>query len=214
MVSDFKINSFESMTEFRKWMRGPKTNNRGMTRHIVDIYESIVSAHIIENVDHSKQKEAKAFSEKFKGLDQRDKVKIKVGNKIAVLSSTIIPEDKISRIELSGFINPKKIVKINLDLDNKIDSIEFADGSRFPEAAEFTTVAGKNITNTIFFPDSNSSSIAYTSIWMWISNLEGNGWKLENYMAENLDADQKRAGQLGPTEKVGPKGAVGKLVGN
>jgi hypothetical protein len=30
---------------------------------------------------------------------------------------------------------------------------------------------------------------------------------------EGLDANQKRAGQLGPTEKVGPKGAVGKLVG-
>jgi len=30
---------------------------------------------------------------------------------------------------------------------------------------------------------------------------------------EGLDADQKAAGQLGPTEKVGPKGAVGKLVG-
>lgn len=33
-------------------------------------------------------------------------------------------------------------------------------------------------------------------------------------VAEDLDANQKRAGQLGPTEKVGPKGAVGKLVGN
>ncbi len=32
-------------------------------------------------------------------------------------------------------------------------------------------------------------------------------------LEEDLDADQKRAGQLGPTEKVGPKGAVGKLVG-
>jgi hypothetical protein len=30
---------------------------------------------------------------------------------------------------------------------------------------------------------------------------------------EGLDANQKRVGQLGPTEKVGPKGAVGKLVG-
>ena len=35
----------------------------------------------------------------------------------------------------------------------------------------------------------------------------------ENGLDENLDADQKRVGQLGPTEKVGPKGAVGKLVG-
>ena len=30
---------------------------------------------------------------------------------------------------------------------------------------------------------------------------------------ESLDKNQKKAGQLGPTEKVGPKGAVGKLVG-
>ncbi len=32
-------------------------------------------------------------------------------------------------------------------------------------------------------------------------------------ISEDLDANQKSAGQLGPTEKVGPKGAVGKLVG-
>lgn len=32
-------------------------------------------------------------------------------------------------------------------------------------------------------------------------------------ISEDLDANQKRAGQLGPTEKVGPEGAVGKLVG-
>lgn len=30
---------------------------------------------------------------------------------------------------------------------------------------------------------------------------------------EDLDPEQKKAGQLGPTEKIGPKGAVGKLVG-
>ena len=35
----------------------------------------------------------------------------------------------------------------------------------------------------------------------------------EEDVAEDLDANQKRVGQLGPTEKVGPKGAVGKLVG-
>ena len=35
----------------------------------------------------------------------------------------------------------------------------------------------------------------------------------EEDMAEDLDANQKRVGQLGPYEKVGPQGAVGKLVG-
>lgn len=35
----------------------------------------------------------------------------------------------------------------------------------------------------------------------------------EEELDEDLDANQKRVGQLGPYEKVGPKGAVGKLVG-
>lgn len=35
----------------------------------------------------------------------------------------------------------------------------------------------------------------------------------EKTVEEDLDANQKRAGQLGPKQKVGPKGAVGKLVG-
>jgi len=35
----------------------------------------------------------------------------------------------------------------------------------------------------------------------------------EQDVEEDLDANQKRVGQLGPTEKVGKKGAVGKLVG-
>ena len=39
------------------------------------------------------------------------------------------------------------------------------------------------------------------------------GSKGDKGVAEDLDANQKRVGQLGPTEKVGPKGAVGKLVG-
>jgi hypothetical protein len=35
----------------------------------------------------------------------------------------------------------------------------------------------------------------------------------QDQVEEDLDADQKRVGQLGPTEKVGKEGAVGKLVG-
>lgn len=37
--------------------------------------------------------------------------------------------------------------------------------------------------------------------------------KKEEEVDEGLDANQKRVGQLGPTEKVGKRGAVGKLVG-
>ena len=42
---------------------------------------------------------------------------------------------------------------------------------------------------------------------------EENGAESFGGFAEDLDANQKRVGQLGPTEKVGKKGAVGKLVG-
>ena len=46
---------------------------------------------------------------------------------------------------------------------------------------------------------------------MYLDDLGGEtDWK---GVAEDLDANQKRVGQLGPTEKVGKKGAVGKLVG-
>jgi hypothetical protein len=36
---------------------------------------------------------------------------------------------------------------------------------------------------------------------------------IKNEVEENLNPQQKKAGQLGPTEKVGKEGAVGKLVG-
>jgi hypothetical protein len=88
-----------------------------------------------------------------------------------------------------GFVKPKKIVKIHLDNNDKIDTIEFADGSRFPEAAEFTNIDGINITNTIFFNNGADAAKAYTGIWMLISTLEGEGWKLEEYLSEDIKTD-------------------------
>ena len=47
-----------------------------------------------------------------------------------------------------------------------------------------------------------------------MANIRAKYDKLDEVeMDEGLDANQKRVGQLGPTEKVGKKGAVGKLVG-
>jgi hypothetical protein len=57
-----------------------------------------------------------------------------------------------------------------------------------------------------------------TAFEAWLEKNEGNvevhgTREVEEQVEEDLDANQKRVGQLGPTEKVGPKGAVGKLVG-
>ena len=187
-VGDFKQDVFENIAAFRRWMRSPKSNDRGMTRHSVDIYENmlITDTRLLENNQEfaKRKQQAQVFSTRFKQLDQRDHVQIRVGNAISVISATIVPGDAVSRIELSGFVSPKKITKINKDHSDKIDSLEFSDGSRFPEAAEFTTVGGTNITNTIFFSDSAAASKAYTAIWMYISTLEGQGWELEQYLSE------------------------------
>lgn len=57
-------------------------------------------------------------------------------------------------------------------------------------------------------PSSNTDA----NFWMSLAKL-GVGLSEDDEIDEGLDANQKRVGQLGPTEKVGPKGAVGKLVG-
>jgi hypothetical protein len=180
--NDFKENKFDSMADYRRWMRSPKDDKRGMTRYSVDKYESVISDSITESLNfNTKKTEARAFSNTFKMLDNRDHVSIEVGKQISVLSTVVVPGEKDSRIEVSGFVQPKEITKINLDLSDKIDSIEFSDGSMFPEAAEFTSVSGTNITNTAFFPDHSSASKAHTALWMLLSRMEGLGWTVERY---------------------------------
>jgi hypothetical protein len=61
----------------------------------------------------------------------------------------------------------------------------FDNGDRFPEAAEYTTLGGNNITTTAFFSDQSSASQAFTKLWFDLSRLEGDGWKIERYMSES-----------------------------
>lgn len=189
-VSDFKQNIYESFNEFsRAYSSGNMT--RGKTRYLPHRYNGLfVSESILTELPDSflkRRKQASNFSENFKNLDKRNQVTIEVGNDIALLSTTAYPSEDVSKVELSGFVNPKTIAKVNLDIDDKIDSIVFDDGSTFPEAAEFTTVGGINITNTIFFPNHETASKACTSTWMLLSSLEGKGWKVENYLSEGND---------------------------
>lgn len=191
-VTQFALNVFESFSDYRRWSRGPKTSKRGATRYSVDKYENIFVLPNALHESHStfaqKKQEARVFSAAFSSYDERDTVEIAVGNSLAVLSATLVPGDSVSRIEISGFVQPKRIVAINLDANDRIDTLEFSDGSIFPEAAEFTTVGGTNITNTIFFSDATSASRAYTAIWMQIGALEHNGWTVESAISESRDS--------------------------
>ena len=190
-VDDFKIDAFESIDTYRRWQQSPKTSSRGTTRYHANRYANVfVDVKLVESSDTFAQRKAEAakFSQSFKNLDHREGVKIAVGNSISLLSSTVVPGDDThdSRIELSGFVTPKRIVKINLDSNNKIDTLEFSDGSRFPEEAEFTTVGGANITNTILFSAAEQARRAYSQVWMMLSSMEGQGWKVEKHLSEPI----------------------------
>lgn len=204
-INDFKVNRFESMTEFKRWIRSPKSNNRGMPKSLGDHYANILTDGTIfeSNSQLAKRRqEARTFIDKIKQLDQRDRVEIKIGNKIAILSVDVMPSDTNSRIEISGSVNLKEITNIH-KIGHEIDFIEFKDGSRFPEASEFTTVNGINITNTLLFSNSTSSSKAFTTIWMYLNKLEGEGWSIENYINEDANPCWKGYKQIGMKNKGG-----------
>ena len=190
-IGDFKINAFESIDSYRRWQQTAKASSRGMTRYHANRYANMfVPAQLIESDDQFAQRkqQAQQFSRQFQQLDQREAVDLAVGNSISLLSSTAVPgnNDHASRIELAGFVVPKKIVKINLDNSNKIDTLEFSDGSRFPETAEFTTIGGVNITNTILFSKPAAAKQAFTQVWMLLSRLEGQGWQIEKHLSESI----------------------------
>ena len=44
--NDFKENIFETMADYRRWMRSPKQDKRGMTRYSVDKYESVTGENV------------------------------------------------------------------------------------------------------------------------------------------------------------------------
>ena len=177
-VKDFKLAVFESMQTYMRYVKSASNTAKRTPRYYPSRYDSL----LYESSDDAIA-QAKQFSQKFKKFDQRELVKIKVGNSIAVLSTTLASDYK--EIELDGFIKPKKISKVNLDISGKIDHIQFEDGSVFPERAEFTTVHGQNITNTIFFTDAHSASKSFTGIWMLISHMESQGWTVNNQLTED-----------------------------
>ena len=202
-VDDFAVNEFSNFFEYRRWHSKAKESNRGATRYWPDKYSNLfVNTALVESSNnfHQNLKLSKKFSEALKTTDLRDLVSIKVGGKIAVISTLAVPSEQGGRIELSGFVKPKTIVKINLDNQDKIDEIEFDNGDKFPEAAEFTTVGGTNITTTAFYPDQKSASRAYTIVWMESSKLEGRGWTVENYMSDSVEIQEGASGYI-PTKK-------------
>lgn len=176
-VSDFRIHRFNSMSKYRQWMMSPKDNKKGMTRKHVSRYQSI-----IDGTNMIKNTEVDKLNNMLQSVDERKNLTIEVGKQLSIINTTAVADDDSPFIEVSGFIEPKMISKINYTVYDEIDSIEFEDNSMFPEAAEFTFVSGKNITTTAFFVNEISVKRAYTALWMMLNRMEGSGWKIENYM--------------------------------
>lgn len=102
--------------------------------------------------------------------------------------------------------NKKKVFKVTLD-PNEIQRL--VDAKRIGEFHHYMKVQGDQVT---FMADNAGNLVADLDTivdpgetsWSEILGLD---------VREGLDKNQKRVGQLGPTEKVGKEGAVGKLAG-
>jgi hypothetical protein len=146
-----------------------------------------------------KQLEAHNFSKEFMQLDNRKKVVIAKGEKLAILHSRISLDR--SEVELWGHSTPKTIVAINVNDDGSIDTITFDDQSQYPEKGELVNIGGFDITNTIFFNNSASSELAYTKVWFLTSKMEGKGWNIKREVAnESITEDDD---EPNPYAKVG-----------
>jgi hypothetical protein len=189
--NDINKLTFESFDHYRRWCQSPKTNSNRNPMFHPNRYQGIFidSKDLLEANDifTKRKQQAREFSNEFLSLDDRENVALKVGNKISVLSCIVAPTDKISRIELSGFVTPKEIANLLLSNDDKIDAIEFTDGTQYPEKAQETIVDNINLVNTIFFPDKHTADYAMTAIELLLWGMEGKGWKIERYMSESAD---------------------------
>lgn len=171
-INDFKVDVYESIVDLLRQRSTPGAK-RGQPKLGPERYSWMFDSKLLS--ESTTVDEFTSFKNQFLSLDQRDHVKIKVGATLAVVQSMGDVNRKV--LEVDGFLTPKQIVKLSFDGD-KIDTVHFSDGSQFPEAAEFSVVNGMYITNTIFFPDVASAQKAYTQLWMLISGMEGNGWRI------------------------------------
>ena len=184
-TKDFNLQEFSNFHSLIKHMMTAKSNKRGTTNFWPHRYESYLLDDTIlsesNNLSTLKQQAEEANSI-LRKMDQREKVKIDVGEKLSVLY-TLISLD-IKEIEVGGFIKPKAISYIGFGSNNKIDFLEFEDGSQFPEKAELTTVGGKNITTTAFFLNEQSAEKAFLNLWFQTSRLESQDWGINATLAK------------------------------
>ena len=114
--------------------------------------------HIRENMDP----EVKSFYDQLANRSKNNHVPVKIGAKLCVLQAVL--DAYSSKVILKGFVNPKTIVDIHM-VDDKIQQIEFDDGTVFPEKYEFsTTEFNVDLLNTFFFPTRNHLEHMITAI--------------------------------------------------
>lgn len=177
---DFKIQHREVAEYLREW------RNRGQQTLGYTVWYP--GRYLSEAQDPQRQRQAQAFRRLFKSLDQRHSVELAVGSVVGILSVSL--SQSKATLEIDGYTSVKRIKKINLDISGAVDSLEFNDGSQWPEAAELITVGGQHITDTAFFPSQSELTRAYTTLWLdqhGITALENQGWQIENRLQESQD---------------------------
>jgi hypothetical protein len=88
---------------------------------------------LIESTKGTWVDEVKDFWNRLRRLDHRSKLKLNIGSKVSVLQLFTHAYDSDKVFEFRGNLTPKKIVDMDVDSDNRIETIYFEDGTSFPD---------------------------------------------------------------------------------
>lgn len=130
---------------------------------------------ITESMDLSKSR--KDFLTHFDSLDELQTINISPGNKISVISATMIGSD----IEMWGYLTPKTITHVEYTDDGEIDHIIFNNdpNDRYPQT-DLVNYNGEEVQHSIFFGDKQAASSALTMIML----QKPDDLQIRNYVTE------------------------------
>lgn len=209
-VEDFQRHNYRDFGALMSRMMQPKSNKRHTTESWPTAYERYLfpDQTIVEATDVQElRSQADELRNAIRALDQRDTVKIAVGEKFAVLYAAVALDHR--EIEFGGFTDPRTIAYVGVR-NGRVDFVEFDNGEQFPEKAELADVGGKNLMSVAFFNNGTAAESAYTALWFKLGNLEGHGWHINNQL-KNSTTESKSQNKLVP---IGPQweSRMGQLI--
>jgi hypothetical protein len=154
---------------------------------------------LVESTRETWVDEVKDFWNSLRRLDHRSKIKLDIGSKISVLQLYTHAYDSDKVFEFRGNITPKKIVDMEVDSDDRIETIYFEDGTSFPDRSFIDRGQGGELDGiiTMFF----ESAKAAEQVLLVAELTKPTGWKISKKNLQESVTKIKEASGYIPSAK-------------